>query len=224
MSAAARRRGGAGGPPGRALTPPPTPVPRSCKQNQDLLSFYAVVMGLDNAAVSRLRLTWEVMTRLPLALPPPVLAPLGDLGLPGSPQGGLPRLRRVGRNLCAGRKEAPSSGRSCPRARSLANGPCLSPCKIGKKPESPRAGAGSPGQVADLDPGFQPALSEVPRAWRMPKQRLEFPKIICSPGLLQAPQTAPRADSISPPTSLPAPCKTARPFSPLTPGDQPELP
>lgn len=33
---------------------------RSCKQNQDLLSFYAVVMGLDNAAVSRLRLTWEV--------------------------------------------------------------------------------------------------------------------------------------------------------------------
>ncbi|XP_029784992.1 rap guanine nucleotide exchange factor-like 1 [Suricata suricatta] len=30
-----------------------------CKQNQDLLSFYAVVMGLDNAAVSRLRLTWE---------------------------------------------------------------------------------------------------------------------------------------------------------------------
>nr|XP_023956538.1 rap guanine nucleotide exchange factor-like 1 [Chrysemys picta bellii] len=30
-----------------------------CKQNQDMLSFYAVVMGLDNAAVSRLRLTWE---------------------------------------------------------------------------------------------------------------------------------------------------------------------
>ncbi|XP_027728965.1 LOW QUALITY PROTEIN: rap guanine nucleotide exchange factor-like 1 [Vombatus ursinus] len=30
-----------------------------CKQNQDLLSFYAVIMGLDNAAVSRLRLTWE---------------------------------------------------------------------------------------------------------------------------------------------------------------------
>nr|XP_032644804.1 rap guanine nucleotide exchange factor-like 1 [Chelonoidis abingdonii] len=30
-----------------------------CKQNQDMLSFYAMVMGLDNAAVSRLRLTWE---------------------------------------------------------------------------------------------------------------------------------------------------------------------
>lgn len=39
----------------------PASFPRSCKQNQDLLSFYAVVMGLDNAAVSRLRLTWEVM-------------------------------------------------------------------------------------------------------------------------------------------------------------------
>lgn len=38
----------------------PASRPRSCKQNQDLLSFYAVVMGLDNAAVSRLRLTWEV--------------------------------------------------------------------------------------------------------------------------------------------------------------------
>ncbi|KAJ1072286.1 hypothetical protein K5549_016348, partial [Capra hircus] len=37
----------------------PASRPRSCKQNQDLLSFYAVVMGLDNAAVSRLRLTWE---------------------------------------------------------------------------------------------------------------------------------------------------------------------
>ncbi|XP_069490679.1 rap guanine nucleotide exchange factor-like 1 [Ambystoma mexicanum] len=32
-----------------------------CKQNQDMLSFFAVVMGLDNAAVSRLRLTWEKM-------------------------------------------------------------------------------------------------------------------------------------------------------------------
>uniref|UniRef100_A0A8C8SAF5 Rap guanine nucleotide exchange factor like 1 n=1 Tax=Pelusios castaneus TaxID=367368 RepID=A0A8C8SAF5_9SAUR len=30
-----------------------------CKQSQDMLSFYTVVMGLDNAAVSRLRLTWE---------------------------------------------------------------------------------------------------------------------------------------------------------------------
>lgn len=45
------------------MTPNPASSPRhlhSCKQNQDLLSFYAVVMGLDNAAVSRLRLTWEV--------------------------------------------------------------------------------------------------------------------------------------------------------------------
>lgn len=32
----------------------------SCKQQQDLLSFLAVVLGLDNPAVSRLRLTWEV--------------------------------------------------------------------------------------------------------------------------------------------------------------------
>uniref|UniRef100_A0A2K5RN25 Rap guanine nucleotide exchange factor like 1 n=1 Tax=Cebus imitator TaxID=2715852 RepID=A0A2K5RN25_CEBIM len=48
-----------------------------CKQNQDLLSFYAVVMGLDNAAVSRLRLTWEVRRPLPF-LP-------GDLGILGSP-------------------------------------------------------------------------------------------------------------------------------------------
>nr|XP_014342724.1 PREDICTED: rap guanine nucleotide exchange factor-like 1 [Latimeria chalumnae] len=31
-----------------------------CKQNQDLLSFISVVMGLDNSAVSRLRHTWEV--------------------------------------------------------------------------------------------------------------------------------------------------------------------
>uniref|UniRef100_A0A672FA31 Ras-GEF domain-containing protein n=1 Tax=Salarias fasciatus TaxID=181472 RepID=A0A672FA31_SALFA len=31
----------------------------SCKQQQDLLSFLAVVLGLDNPAVSRLRLTWE---------------------------------------------------------------------------------------------------------------------------------------------------------------------
>ncbi|NXC86947.1 RPGFL factor, partial [Cercotrichas coryphoeus] len=30
-----------------------------CKQNQDMLSFYAIVIGLNNAAVSRLRLTWE---------------------------------------------------------------------------------------------------------------------------------------------------------------------
>lgn len=32
----------------------------SCKQQQDLLSFLAVVLGLDNPAVNRLRLTWEV--------------------------------------------------------------------------------------------------------------------------------------------------------------------
>uniref|UniRef100_A0A672SC13 Rap guanine nucleotide exchange factor like 1 n=1 Tax=Sinocyclocheilus grahami TaxID=75366 RepID=A0A672SC13_SINGR len=31
-----------------------------CKQQQDLLSFLALVLGLDNPAVSRLRLTWEV--------------------------------------------------------------------------------------------------------------------------------------------------------------------
>ncbi|CAL9693900.1 unnamed protein product [Knipowitschia caucasica] len=30
-----------------------------CKQQQDLLSFLAVVLGLDNPAVGRLRLTWE---------------------------------------------------------------------------------------------------------------------------------------------------------------------
>uniref|UniRef100_H2RNY6 Rap guanine nucleotide exchange factor like 1 n=1 Tax=Takifugu rubripes TaxID=31033 RepID=H2RNY6_TAKRU len=30
-----------------------------CKQQQDLLSFLAVVLGLDNPAVNRLRLTWE---------------------------------------------------------------------------------------------------------------------------------------------------------------------
>ncbi|XP_015741335.2 rap guanine nucleotide exchange factor-like 1 [Coturnix japonica] len=30
-----------------------------CKQNQDMLSFYAIIIGLNNAAISRLRLTWE---------------------------------------------------------------------------------------------------------------------------------------------------------------------
>ncbi|XP_010214877.1 PREDICTED: rap guanine nucleotide exchange factor-like 1, partial [Tinamus guttatus] len=34
-------------------------VELKCKQNQDMLSFYAVVIGLNNAAISRLRLTWE---------------------------------------------------------------------------------------------------------------------------------------------------------------------
>lgn len=37
----------------------PLSLPR-CKQNQDMLSFYAVIIGLNNAAISRLRLTWEV--------------------------------------------------------------------------------------------------------------------------------------------------------------------
>ncbi|MGH0134015.1 UNVERIFIED_CONTAM: hypothetical protein FKN15_052604 [Acipenser sinensis] len=31
-----------------------------CKQNQDLLSFFSVVLGLNNPALSRLRHTWEV--------------------------------------------------------------------------------------------------------------------------------------------------------------------
>lgn len=65
-------------PPQRLLTPSFS-HPRSCKQNQDLLSFYAVVMGLDNAAVSRLRLTWEVMRLLPSPLLRCMLAHLGIL-------------------------------------------------------------------------------------------------------------------------------------------------
>lgn len=76
MSAASRRRGSAETTP---LPPPRADLashPRSCKQNQDLLSFYAVVMGLDNAAVSRLRLTWEVMHGCPLLS--------SRLGRPGS--------------------------------------------------------------------------------------------------------------------------------------------
>uniref|UniRef100_A0A8U8BII3 Uncharacterized protein n=1 Tax=Geospiza parvula TaxID=87175 RepID=A0A8U8BII3_GEOPR len=36
-----------------------------CKQNQDMLSFYAIVIGLNNAAISRLRLTWEVSNGCP---------------------------------------------------------------------------------------------------------------------------------------------------------------
>ena len=70
-----------------AARPPADPAsrPRSCKQNQDLLSFFAVVMGLDNAAVSRLRLTWEVMRPPPFPLLPPVLAHLGGLGLHPQP-------------------------------------------------------------------------------------------------------------------------------------------
>lgn len=38
----------------------PPLFPYRCKQNQDMLTFYAVVIGLNNAPVSRLRLTWEV--------------------------------------------------------------------------------------------------------------------------------------------------------------------
>lgn len=64
------------------MTSNPASLPRSCKQNQDLLSFYAVVMGLDNAAVSRLRLTWEVRRPLPSL---PTVVPPQDLGNLGSP-------------------------------------------------------------------------------------------------------------------------------------------
>lgn len=48
-------------------SPPLTLSPTSCKQNQDMLSFYAIVIGLNNAAVSRLRLTWEVRAGVPLS-------------------------------------------------------------------------------------------------------------------------------------------------------------
>lgn len=127
-------------PPRHSLTLPPTP--RSCKQNQDLLSFYAVVMGLDNAAVSRLRLTWEVMTRRPLTLLPPVLARLGRGG--GGRCGGRPWPPGFTQADATGRWGAfvPSGGRRpllagpAPRwALSLANGPC--PVQNSKKPESP---------------------------------------------------------------------------------------
>ena len=37
----------------------------SCKEYQNLDTFYAVVMGLNNVAVSRLRETWE---KLPMKL------------------------------------------------------------------------------------------------------------------------------------------------------------
>lgn len=49
-------------------SPPLTLSSTSCKQNQDMLSFYAIVIGLNNAAVSRLRLTWEVRAGAPLTL------------------------------------------------------------------------------------------------------------------------------------------------------------
>lgn len=45
---------------GPLRAPHPLSSVPSCKQNQDMLSFYAIVIGLNNAAISRLRLTWEV--------------------------------------------------------------------------------------------------------------------------------------------------------------------
>lgn len=57
-------------------SPPLTLSPTSCKQNQDMLSFYAIVIGLNNAAVSRLRLTWEVSPGLPST--PTVLPDLSE--------------------------------------------------------------------------------------------------------------------------------------------------
>lgn len=65
--------GAAGGGPCGAQPGPERCPPPSCKQNQDMLSFYAIVIGLNNAAVSRLRLTWEVRAGAPL--PPPHGAP-----------------------------------------------------------------------------------------------------------------------------------------------------
>lgn len=35
----------------------------SCKEYRNLNSFFAIVMGLSNVAVSRLALTWEVSFR-----------------------------------------------------------------------------------------------------------------------------------------------------------------
>ncbi|NXN22745.1 RPGFL factor, partial [Nycticryphes semicollaris] len=47
-----------------------------CKQNQDMLSFYAISIGLNNAAISRLRLTWEVRGwSPPTSSDPPVPPP-----------------------------------------------------------------------------------------------------------------------------------------------------
>lgn len=37
---------------------------RSCKAQQNLNSFFAIVMGLNTASVSRLSQTWEVSLRL----------------------------------------------------------------------------------------------------------------------------------------------------------------
>lgn len=79
------------------VTSNPASLPHSCKQNQDLLSFYAVVMGLDNAAVSRLRLTWEVRRPLPSL---PTVVPPQDLGLSDSLQCSLLMLLLCGESLC----------------------------------------------------------------------------------------------------------------------------
>lgn len=79
------------------MTPNPASLPHSCKQNQDLLSFYAVVMGLDNAAVSRLRLTWEVKQSLPS---PPTVVPPQDLCISGSFRCSLLMLLLCGEFLC----------------------------------------------------------------------------------------------------------------------------
>lgn len=88
----------------------PASFPHSCKQNQDLLSFYAVVMGLDNAAVSRLRLTWEVRRPLP-SLP---TAPEQSCRLRICAQDlcASSRYCSVG-SLCANGKQVPSSGLCC---------------------------------------------------------------------------------------------------------------
>lgn len=74
---------------GPLRAPHPLSSVPSCKQNQDMLSFYAIVIGLNNAAISRLRLTWEVRGPGP---PPGCFQtpwlfrdPLGVLGPP--PQG-----------------------------------------------------------------------------------------------------------------------------------------
>ena len=63
---------------------PSLPPPR-CKQNQDMLSFYAIVIGLNNAAISRLRLTWEVKG-WGVPWTPPLGAPGPLLGAHGSPR------------------------------------------------------------------------------------------------------------------------------------------
>lgn len=102
------------------MTPNPTSLPHSCKQNQDLLSFYAVVMGLDNAAVSRLRLTWEVrrpLPSLPTVVPPQDLCVLS--GLSGSFWYSLLLLLLCGESLCHWEAGAFSWSLLCPRVCKL---------------------------------------------------------------------------------------------------------